>query len=111
MTKGMYITIRMDSDPGPLVTEHFRYMGLVQIGGLTHTGWPPYSIVNQLGQPAEGCLITVKCPHSSREVDQHAWARQQRQRMASFGCKTLAFEVKRDGGEAVQVFQNIVEVA
>lgn len=97
-SKGFYITIRFDQDPGPLVTEHLRYMGSVHIGGLGHSSWPPYyEVVNKLGQPAGGCLITVRCPHSPKDIDQAAWCRQNRVRMASFGLKTVAFEVRPNG--------------
>jgi hypothetical protein len=84
MPQKTHITILCDEDPGVLVTEHLRYMGLLMITAIDHPN-PLPDAISQFFTPrkATDVLVTVTCDLRGKK-EQAIWAKQQMGRLESF---------------------------
>jgi len=76
-------------DPGPVVTEHLRYAGLVSVGDRDRGVSMPYDAAKAMGPLKEGeIIVKMKCPPEQRA---EVWQEQNLERLRSFGVKAEAF--------------------
>lgn len=78
-------------DPGVTVVEHLRYAEVIGITGMGHTGWLPYDVARELGEPNledDEVIVTISCP---KGFVSSVWVEQNIRRLKSFGIKAIVW--------------------
>ncbi|MEE9528623.1 MAG: hypothetical protein V3V88_01070 [Dehalococcoidia bacterium] len=75
---------------GVIVTEHLRYMGVVGVTGMGHTGHVSYEVEREIGiLNNDETIIIVECP---KGLVPSVWADQNIRRLRSFGIKAVVWK-------------------